>query len=96
MSRKKKQTRVIRLFFSYASEQRSVVSEVNDNLNPDFDIWFDKDKLTGGDSLFEEISEGLNWCDYSVVFLSKDYLNKDGRMRNFAVYGLNKLTDAQK
>ena len=76
MSEKQKQTRIIRLFFSYASEQRTVISQVNDNLKDEFEIWFDKDKLTGGDSLFEEISGGLGWCDYDVVFLSKDYLAK--------------------
>jgi hypothetical protein len=76
MSEKQKQTRIIRLFFSYASEQRTVISQVNDNLKDEFEISFDKDKLTGGDSLFEEISGGLGWCDYGVVFLSKDYLAK--------------------
>jgi hypothetical protein len=30
----------------------------------------------GGDSQFDEISAGLGWCDYGVVFLSKQYLQK--------------------
>ena len=71
-----KQTRAIRLFLSHASEQKPLVSQVHDLLNGQFELWFDKEALTGGDSLFREISDGLVWCDYGVVFLSKEYLAK--------------------
>lgn len=76
MSEKQKQTRTIRLFLSYASEQKALVTQVCEILTEQFELWFDKDNLTGGVSLFDEISDGLGWCDYGVVFLSKDYLAK--------------------
>jgi hypothetical protein len=76
MDDKEKQTRTIRIFLSYASEQKPLVSQVADLLKNQFDLWFDRDSLTGGDSLFREISDGLEWCDYGVAFLSKEYLAK--------------------
>jgi hypothetical protein len=49
-----KQTRVVRLFLSHASEQKPLVSQVNDLLEKSFHVWFDKETLTGGDSLSEK------------------------------------------
>lgn len=67
----------MRLFISYASEDRSEFAEpLAKALGKDYEVWFAPYELKVGDSLLEKISEGLSSCDYGVVILSRHFFAK--------------------
>lgn len=67
----------MRLFISYASEDRTDFAEpLANELGKDYDVWFAPYELKVGDSLLKKISEGLASCDYGVVILSHHFFAK--------------------
>jgi hypothetical protein len=68
---------MIKLFISHASEDKAEIAEpLTAALKHDFDVWFDQEKLTAGDSLRLEIARGLAHTDYGVVIFSPHFLRK--------------------
>jgi len=66
-----------KLFLSHASEDKLVVADaLAEALKVDYDVWYDKYKLTLGDSLLAKISEGLREVDFGVVILSRSFFEK--------------------
>ncbi len=69
--------RRIKLFISYASEdRRSIVKPLAKALSERYDVWYDKYSLVMGDSLREKIDEGLSNCDFGIVVLSHFFFAK--------------------
>ncbi len=67
----------MRLFISYASEDREAFAEpLAEVLGEQFEVWFAPYELKVGDSLLQKISEGLRNCDYGIVVLSEHFFAK--------------------
>lgn len=67
-----------KLFVSHASEDKAIIAdELAAALSNDYEVWYDKYKLTIGDSLLRKINEGLVEADYGVVILSKSFFSKE-------------------
>lgn len=67
----------MRLFISHASEDKAgFVEPLVAALKENYDVWFDKEELTLGDSLFGKINAGLSSCDFGVVVISPHYARK--------------------
>jgi hypothetical protein len=68
----------MKMFVCHASEDKAdfVVPLVEALKSEGYDVWFDADKLTLGDSLLTKINEGLASCDFGVVVLSRPFFLK--------------------
>src|SRR5262245_57367435 len=67
----------MRLFISYASEDRSALAEpLAKALSNDYEVWFAPYELKVGDSLLQKISAGLSSSDFGVVILSRHFFAK--------------------
>src|SRR5579871_1909127 len=66
-------------FICHASEDKDVFVRplANQLINLGFTVWFDEISLNIGDSLFEEISEGIKNSYYGIVILSKNFFKKE-------------------
>src|SRR5258708_30331951 len=67
----------IRIFLSHAWEDKSFVEPLYQALKDEFDVWYDKARITLGDSIYEKISEGIRECDFGVVVFSPNFLRKN-------------------
>ena len=68
---------MIKLFISHAWEDKEdFVEPLAKGLSEDFDVRYDKDKLTLGDRMLASIDQGLSSCDYGVVVLSHNFFSK--------------------
>lgn len=68
---------MIKLFISHASEDKDDFARpLAERLGKNFDVWFDEQSLTIGDSLLQKIQEGLIESDYGVVILSPSFFMK--------------------
>jgi hypothetical protein len=66
-----------KLFLSHASEDKPAIADaLAGALQVDYDLWYDKYKLTLGDSLLAKISEGLREANLGVVILSRNFFGK--------------------
>lgn len=66
-----------KLFLSHASEDKPAIADaLAEALKADYDLWYDKYKLTLGDSLLAKISEGLREANFGVVILSRNFFGK--------------------
>lgn len=65
-------------FISHASEDKDkfVRPLANELSKLGFKIWYDEFSLKIGDSLFEEISNGIKNSDFGIVVISKNFLRK--------------------
>lgn len=67
----------IKIFLSHASEDKPAIADaLAEALKEDYDLWYDKYKLTLGDSLLTKISDGLRETDFGVVILSRNFFGK--------------------
>jgi hypothetical protein len=69
----------MRIFFSYASEDKPVVEQVFARVGdafPDLRGWLDTYEIVGGDDLIEKIAEGIDQADRFIVFLSARSIEK--------------------
>lgn len=66
-------------FISHASEDKeSFVRPLAQELvNIGFKVWYDEFTLKFGDSLFEEISNGISKSDFGLVIISPNFLKKE-------------------
>ena len=66
-----------KLFVSHASEDKADFARpLADALLRHYEVWFDEYELVVGQSLLQEIRNGLANCDYGVVIISKNFFNK--------------------
>jgi hypothetical protein len=66
-------------FISHASEDKDTFVRMFANrlVQKGFKVWYDENILKLGDSLFEEISNGIKKSDFGIVVLSKAFLKKE-------------------
>jgi hypothetical protein len=43
-------------------------------INKGLDVWYDEYTLEIGDSLIDKIEDGLKYCNYAVVVISKNFI----------------------
>lgn len=68
----------ITIFISHASEDKEeIANDLAAAMNERFDVWYDDYVLRVGDSLREQIDEGLKKADFGIVILSKNFFQKD-------------------
>jgi formylglycine-generating enzyme required for sulfatase activity len=74
------QNRPLRIFISYASQDRLEVQKLYQRLKsePWIEVWFDKENLLPGQDWNLEISKGLRAADVIIVCLSKESVAKEG------------------
>ena len=66
-------------FISHASEDKEefVRPLANELIKLGFKVWYDEKTLRIGDSLFEEISNGIKKSNFGIVIISKHFLKKE-------------------
>src|SRR5688572_27569919 len=68
---------MIKVFLSYAHEQRSIAEEINAALSVrDFDVFFDKSNLKPGRAFDGAIQKAIGTCDLFVFLISPEALDK--------------------
>ena len=69
----------MKVFFSYASEDKAIVEQVFLRVNdkfPNISGWLDKYEIFGGDDLIEKINKGIDSSDKFLIFLSSNSIDK--------------------
>lgn len=66
-------------FISHASEDKEAFVRplAQELINIGFKVWYDEFTLKFGDSLFEEISNGISKSDFGLVIISPNFLKKE-------------------
>ncbi|MGE4514945.1 MAG: toll/interleukin-1 receptor domain-containing protein [Chryseobacterium sp.] len=66
-------------FISHASEDKETFVRplAEELLKLGFKVWYDELTLKFGDSLFEEISNGIRKSNYGLVIISENFLKKE-------------------
>lgn len=65
------------IFVSHASEDVNLVENLVSHLEAlGIHVWYDKQKITWGDSLRESMEEGVRKARYGIVILSPDFIKK--------------------
>lgn len=66
-------------FISHASEDKELFVRplAKELINIGFKVWYDEITLKLGDSLFEEISNGIKKSNFGIVVISKNFLKKE-------------------
>jgi TIR domain len=83
-----------KIFLSHASEDKPFVEQLYAALKDEFDVWYDKGRITLGDSIYEKISEGIRECDFGVVVFSPHFLRKNWTQEE--LNGFKALQSAQR
>ena len=69
----------MKVFLSYASEDKALVEQVHLRLTerfPEIESWLDKYEILGGDDLIEKIHSGIDEADRFIIFLSPNSVDK--------------------
>ena len=68
----------MKVFISHASEDKKAIAAplATSLRRKGIDIWYDEFSLKVGDSLMGSIEKGLAECDYGIVIVSPNFLNK--------------------
>jgi hypothetical protein len=81
-----------KIFISHASEDKKEIVETFIECLEKSGIhnyWYDKDQITGGNSIIEKINYGLSRSKIGVIIFSKHYLEKDWTLNEFfAIHAL--------
>jgi hypothetical protein len=80
-----RQTAKLDVFLSHASEDKDAIARplYQALIEARLTVWFDEAALRLGDSLRRKIDEGLARCNYGVVIISPNFLNKEWPQREF-------------
>ena len=72
--------RPLRVFLSYASQDKLAVRELYERLKAEgwIDPWLDEEKLTLGQYWTSVIEDALDVADVVLIFLSKNSVQKEG------------------
>ena len=78
-----RQTAKLDVFLSHASEDKDTIARplYRALIEAGLTVWFDEAALRLGDSLRRKIDEGLARCNYGVVIISSNFLNKEWPQR---------------
>lgn len=76
----------MKVFISHASEDKNIIAKplAEALRRAGIDIWYDEYVLEVGDSLTRCIEKGLTECNYGIVILSPNFLNKEWTERELA------------
>ena len=75
--------RPLRIFVSYAHEDRETVTSVYERLKKEgFDPWMDVENLQAGQEWTSEIEKAIQNSDVVIVFLSAKSINKEGFLQS--------------
>ena len=75
--------RPLRIFLSYAHEDRKIVASVYERLKKEgFDPWMDVENLQAGQEWTSEIEKAIQNSDVVIVFLSAKSINKEGFLQS--------------
>ncbi len=67
-----------KIFISYGHDDKTFVKKLADDLGKDsIEAWWDFDKLKGGNDWQKEIQKGIKLCDFFIVVLSPNSVNRD-------------------
>jgi hypothetical protein len=82
------------IFLSHASEDKETLAdELAFILNEKHTVWYDRYRISGGDSLRRSIDRGLRACDFGVVILSPNFFRKSWTNAEVdALFALEDLT----
>jgi hypothetical protein len=74
-----RQTAKLDVFLSHASEDKDAIARplYQALIDAGLTVWFDEAALRLGDRLRRKIDEGLARCNYGVVIISPNFLNKE-------------------
>ena len=77
------QTAKLDVFLSHASEDKDAIARplYQALIEAGLTVWFDEAALSLGDSLRRKIDEGLARCNYGVVIISHNFLDKEWPQR---------------
>lgn len=72
--------RPLKVFLSYASQDRLAIRELYQRLNSEgwIDPWFDKEMLRLGQHWTTVIEDALDEADVIIIFLSQNFVQKEG------------------
>jgi len=78
-----RQTAKLDVFLSHASEDKDAIARplYQALIEADLTVWFDEAVLRLGDKLRRKIDEGLARCNYGVVIISPNFLDKEWPQR---------------
>jgi hypothetical protein len=78
-----RQTAKLDVFLSHASEDKDAIARplYQALIEAGLTVWFDEAALRLGDSLRRKIDEGLARCNFGVVIISSNFLNKEWPQR---------------
>jgi hypothetical protein len=78
-----RQTTKLDVFLSHASEDKDAIARplYQALIEAGLTVWFDEAALRLGDGLRRKIDEGLARCNYGVVIISPNFLNKEWPQR---------------
>lgn len=65
------------VFISYSWQDSSIADEVRKAIPPQFDVWFDKERVQAGDEISRKIMEGMEASDYYVVLISENSMQSN-------------------
>ena len=65
-------------FLSYGwQDNNPLVLRLKADLTSDgWEVWHDKDRISGGDAFTAEIEEGIRWCDVMIAVTVRRFLQK--------------------
>lgn len=66
---------MLKIFISHSWQGQDIIAsrKLAEYLKRDgMEIWIDYEQIGGGDSVYNCMSEGLEWCDYFIIFWSKN------------------------
>jgi hypothetical protein len=69
---------MVKIFISHCSEDKNDVARplATALVQDGYEVWFDEPIIGGGDSIFEQINEGLKITDYGIVIFSESFFKK--------------------
>src|SRR4051812_42976429 len=68
----------LRIFISYARKDAAgLASELQHSLEPDYDVWLDTARLTGGASWTVDIEEAIDRCDVLLALMTPGSFDSD-------------------
>ena len=60
------------VFISYSWKDASAAEQVRNSIPSEFEVWFDKERISPGESISHAIQEGLNASDYYLLLISEN------------------------
>lgn len=72
------------VFISYSWKDASAAEQVRNSIPNEFEVWFDKERISPGESISHAIQEGLKASDYYLLLISENSNQSDWVQREIA------------